>query len=374
MTEDGVGRRTMLRALGAALTVGAAGCSSRPPSDQPGGATAEAGGDGSAVDGATPGDGPASVYTRAYRAVVDSVALVQAGESQGSGFVYDDGYVVTNAHVVGDAEEAELRFRGGDWRPGNVVGADAYADLAVIAVEDVPPPATPLPLQSVDPVVGQEVVVVGNPFGLDGTVTTGIISGTNRAIPSPTGFRIPDAVQTDAAVNPGNSGGPIVSLDGEVVAVINSGGGENVAFGISAALTRRVASALIATGEFEHTFVGVTLEPVTPAVAEANGIGDPRGIIVVDTFEDSPARGVLHPSDESTSTSSSTEGDGAASIPVGGDVLLAIDGVELTTTEDLGSYLALETRPGQTVEFRVLRDGSELTVPLELGERPPVDL
>jgi len=377
MADEGVGRRTILRALGTGLGLGAAGCSARPPGTRSGDAaatgeaataTAESTGQGTAGTrrtGDAAADDRGSVYTRAYRAVIDSVTLVRTDDGQGSGFVYDPAHVVTNAHVVGEADAVDLRFRGGAWRRGRVRGVDVYSDLAVVAVEDVPAAATPLALQTGAPVVGQEVVVVGNPFGLDGTVTTGIVSGTNRSIPSPTGFSIPDAVQTDAAVNPGNSGGPIVSLDGEVVAVINSGGGENVAFGISAALTRRVVASLIDRGEFDHSFVGVTLEPVTPAVAAANGIDPPRGILVVEVLDGGPAEGVLRPSDETATV------DGER-VPVGGDVLLGIEFADIDTVEDLGSYLALHAQPGDVVDLGILRDGRERTVTMQLGERPEV--
>ena len=386
-------RRQLLATAGTALAGATAGCSTSifggagsegPGSADPGGADPVEGtlADPTESPVPTPAEGGTAV-TEVYRETVGSVVLIRAstpqGRGQGSGFVFRSrNYLLTNQHVVEGATELEVRYSRGDWRTGEIVGTDYYSDLAVVEVGDPPEYATPLPLVETEPPIGTRIVAIGNPFGLEKTVSEGVISGTNRSMDvnyqRPGGFSIPDAVQTDAALNPGNSGGPLLTLGGKVVGVVRAGRGDNIGFGISAALTRRVASELIATGEFEHTFVGVTLEPVTPAVAEANGIGVPRGIIVVDTFEDSPASGVLHPSDESTSTSSSTEGDGAASIPVGGDVLLAIDGVELTTTEDLGSYLALETGPGQTVEFRVLRDGSELTVPLELGERPPVDL
>ncbi|MFC7044204.1 S1C family serine protease [Halobacteriaceae archaeon GCM10025711] len=222
-----------------------------------------------------------------------SVVLVTTGAGQGTGFVFDDGHVVTNAHVVGTAGTAQMRFREGEWRTGEVVGTDAYSDLAAISLPDRPAYAAPLPFIDGDPVVGQEVVVLGNPFGLDGTATTGIVSGVNRSIPSPAGFSIPDAVQTDAAVNPGNSGGPIVSLDDEVIAVINSGGGDNVAFGISAALTRRVVPELVASGEYEHAYMGVSLRDVTPAVATANDLDRPRGVIVEGVVPGGPADGVL---------------------------------------------------------------------------------
>jgi S1-C subfamily serine protease len=245
-----------------------------------------------------------------------------------------------------------------------VVGSDPYSDLATIRVSNRPAYASPLPLIEGEPVVGQEVVVIGNPFGLSGTATAGIVSGINRSIPGPTGYSIPDAIQTDAALNPGNSGGPMVSLDGEVIAVVNSGGGENVGFGISAPLVRRVVPALIEDGEYEHSYMGVTLRTVTPAIAAANDLDEARGVIVVDVFDGGPSDGVLRPSDETAFV------DGEA-VPVGGDVILAMAETDLSTVEDLSSFLALRTSPGEEIDLTVSRDGQRRTVELELGRRPP---
>jgi S1-C subfamily serine protease len=357
-------RRRFLQLSASAAAAGLAGCST--------GYTGTVGDSGVSMtdtSDSTPTDGtadpaPESVFTRVYRQVIDSVVRVETVASVGTAFVFDERHLVTNAHVVGSADAVDVRFTDGEWREGSVVGTDVYSDLAAVAVDDRPAAATPLPLQSADPVVGQEVVVIGTPFGLSGTLTTGVVSGVNRSIPSPAGFRIPDAVQTDAAVNPGNSGGPIVSLEGEVVAVINSGGGDNVAFGISAPLARRVVPALVADGEYDHSYVGVGLRPVTPEVAEANNLAKPQGLLVTEVFEGTPADGILRGSDETTIV------DGR-DLPVGGDVLLAIDGVPIRTSEDLGSYLALQTSPGQTVTLTVRRDDTERRIELELGERPP---
>ncbi|WP_081597653.1 S1C family serine protease [Natrinema pellirubrum] len=213
------------------------------------------------------------------------------------------------------------------------------------------------------PAVGREVVAIGNPFDLEGTLTTGIVSGVDRSIPAPTGYSIPDAIQTDAAVNPGNSGGPLLTLEGAVAAVINSGGGDNVGFGISAALTERVVPELVEDGAYDHSFLGASFTDVTPAVASANDLADRGGLLVVDIVGGGPAAGVLEPSP-------GTEYTGRRRVPVGGDVLLAVDGTALATKEDLERYLALETRPGDTVELTVRRDGTERSVSLELGTRP----
>ncbi|MFB6117330.1 S1C family serine protease [Halosegnis sp.] len=354
MTDRTLDRRTALKLGGTTLAAALAGCNARRTGTATGTdstATADSGGD------------TTSSYADVHQATADSVVLVDPPRGQGTGFVYDDGHIVTNAHVVGEADEADIRFSSGAWTSGPVVGRDVHSDLAVVAVESMPEEATPLPFADRPAVVGEEVVVIGNPFGLGGTVTAGIVSGVDRSIPSPAGFPIPDAIQTDAAVNPGNSGGPMMRLDGTVLAVINSGGGDNIAFGISAALTTRVVPELIETGEYDHSFIGAAFTPVTPEIATANDLETARGLAVTAVLDDGPAAGVLQASEDTTIV----EG---RQVPVGGDILLAIDDRTLLTTEGLGSYLALETRPGETVDLTVLRAGDEQTITLELGVQP----
>lgn len=348
-------RRDVLRAGGVALAAAVAGCSEAPTQETTTGSATP-------TETTATQSGAASPYTEVYREAIDSVVLVQAPSGQGTGWVFDDEVVVTNAHVVGAASDVDVRFNDGEWRAGEVLGVDPHSDLAAIRVTDRPDAAEPLPLLQGDPVVGQEVVAIGNPFALSGSLTTGVVSGTNRLIPAPTGFRIPDAVQTDAAVNPGNSGGPLMSLDGEVVAVINSGGGENIAFGISAALTSRVVPSLVETGDYEHAYVGLVFREVTPAVADANGLDEPRGLIVVSVDPSGPSAGVLEGSDGS-------EFVNGQEIPVGGDVLLSVSGRQLQTTEDLISLLSLHARPGDTVDVEYLRDGERRTGELTLAVR-----
>ncbi|RKD97556.1 S1C family serine protease [Halopiger aswanensis] len=302
-------------------------------------------------------------YASVYESAVDSVTQMETSSGQGTGFVYDESHLVTNAHVVGDATELDVRFRNGEWRSGTVVGTDVYSDLAAVRVDERPEYATPLPFIDGDPVVGEEVLVIGNPYGLDGTLTTGVVSGVNRSLPSSLGYDIPDAVQTDAAANPGNSGGPIVSLDGKVIAVINSGGGDNIAFGISAALAQRVVPSLIENGEYDHAYMGVSLATVTPAIAEPNDLENPRGVIVERVRSGGPSDGVLQPSTGTAVV------DGTR-VPTGGDIIVALDGTEIASLEELSSYLALETSPDETISVTVIRDGQEQSVELTLGTRP----
>ncbi|MFB6082154.1 MAG: S1C family serine protease [Halanaeroarchaeum sp.] len=325
-----------------------------PPGTDPGVATAE------------PGSGGAPSYAVVYRQTIDSVVKItvttDAGLSQGSGWVYDDGHVVTNHHVVAGSDTATVQFADGSYRTARVVGTDVYTDLAVLAVPDMPADADPLPVAQGEPVTGQPVVALGSPFGLEGTMTHGIVSGVNRSMRVQGGFAIPDTVQTDAPINPGNSGGPLLSTSGSVVGVNRAKEGDNVGFAISAAVVQRVVPDLVQDGGYDHSFVGVRTVPVTPELADVNDLDRATGLMVVGTVADGPAAGVLRPANTTTV-------DGVQ-YPVDGDVLVAIDGHPIRSSQSFSSYLLLHTRPGDTVTFTVLRDGERRTVQLELGERP----
>ncbi|MFD1512613.1 S1C family serine protease [Halomarina rubra] len=321
-----------------------------------------------AAQEATPA-GEGSVYTQVYQQVEPSVAQIRVqtaqGTGQGSGFVVDTGggTVVTNHHVVADAERVTLRFRDGEQLSAEVLGSDVYSDLAALRVDSLPEDAVPLAWLGRSPAIGREVVAIGNPYGLTGSVSAGIVSGVDRLIPSPGGVPIPNGIQTDAAVNPGNSGGPLVTLDGDVVGVVSSGGGDNIAFAVSALLAQQVIPELVETGAYQHAYLGVSLAPVTPLVARANDLDEARGLIVQQVVSGGPADGVLQGSSARTV-------DGSR-VPVGGDVMVGFDGVEVNSIEGFASRLALETDPGDSVPVTVLRDGSRRTVDVTLGERPP---
>jgi S1-C subfamily serine protease len=296
-----------------------------------------------------------------YQETIDSVVTIRVsgvGGGQGSGWVYDDRHVVTNQHVVGDAPEAVVEFTNEQWTDGTVVGTDAYSDLAVLRVSSMPDRARALPLAAGDPPIGTPVVALGTPFGRESSVSAGIVSGVDRTLPARNNFSIPDAIQTDAPVNPGKSGGPLVDLDGTVVAVINSGQ-RTLAFGISAALTRRVVPELITSGEYRHALMGVQLRTVVPPIAEANDLDRSSGVLVVEVRPDGPSAGVLRGSES------------ADGVPAGGDVIVAMDGQRIPLLGALSSFLALNTRPGDTIPVTVIRDGERTTVDLTLGVRPP---
>ena len=307
-------------------------------------------------------------YQSLYDETIDSVVLVATASGQGSGFVYrvgDDGtgYVVTNQHVVNRSSRVRVRFHGGETRRGTVVGTDVYSDLAAIRVPNVPDDAAALPVADGAPEPGQPVAALGSPYGLQGTITSGIVSGVNRSMPTEQGFTIPDSVQTDAPINPGNSGGPLVSCDGTVLGVNRAGGGDNIGFAISPTLIQRVVPALIENGSYRHPYLGVATASLTPALARANDLNVTEGVYVGRVVQGSPAAGVLQGAQGVRTV------DGQR-VPVGGDVIVSIEGRQIGSPEELGSYLATETRPGETVELTIVRDGERRTVELTIGTRP----
>lgn len=375
--EPGLSRRRVLAGTGIALSAAIAGCSLGAPQTQEEPPELS---ENFPEEFDRPGENPDepapdSELSQLYRDVVDSVAAVRieqsASTSGGTAWVYDDPteeYLVTNEHVVRDTAEPFLWFDDAGWREGRVVGMDLHSDLAVIEVLDgMPEEATGLPLVD-DPVpVGTEVAAVGNPFDLTGSFTTGVVSGRNRNIDIiGRDFSIADGVQTDAALNPGNSGGPLVTHGREVAGVVSAGQGENVGFAISARMTRRVVPALIEDGEFRHSRVGVLITDVTPELIEGNELPITWGVYVDQTQEGLPADGVLEGSTHETTVRGRT-------VPVGGDVIvrMAHGGVDwpIPTTERLSAFLALHTDPGDTIEVEVIRDGEYRTVDLTLVSR-----
>ncbi|MBX0323690.1 trypsin-like peptidase domain-containing protein [Halomicroarcula sp. F13] len=306
-----------------------------------------------------------ALYEQTIPSVV-SVYVTDRGDDRrrggaGSGFVYDDEHVVTNQHVVGDSDYVELRFHDGEWRTGAVVGDDPYTDLAVVHVTDLPDDAVPLPVADANPDPGERVAAIGNPMGLDGTITVGYVSGTNRSNPTGTGFTIPETIQTDAAVNPGNSGGPLLTLDGTVVGVNRAKGGDNIGFAIAPTIVRRVVPVLVADGRFRPAYLNVRTIDVSPTVAEANRLEETTGVLVVDVGGDSGT--TLRGCDRVVQVR-------GREVPTGGDVVVGVDGRTVRSTEELTSYLLTEADPGDTVEVTVRRDGVEFTDSVTLGERP----
>jgi S1-C subfamily serine protease len=307
----------------------------------------------------------------------------QAGGSLGSGFVFDnEGHVVTNQHVVEGASEIEVVFASGFKAHGTVIGSDADADIAVIQVENAPADQIhPLALGDSNTLnVGEQVVAIGNPFGLSGTMTLGIVSGLGRtqiAHESPEGgfFSTADIIQTDAAINPGNSGGPLFNLQGEVVGVnqsirtnaidqttgnaVNSG----VGFSISINLVKRIVPYLIRDGKYEYPYLGISSNSdLTLAEIEALGLNTYTGAYVASVTPGGPA--------DQAGIRGGTTDTSIPSVKAGGDVITAIDGHPVDTFDELLSYLTTNKSPGETVVLTVLRDGQSMDITVTLGTRP----
>ncbi|RPI25977.1 MAG: PDZ domain-containing protein [Chloroflexota bacterium] len=304
------------------------------------------------------------------------VSVSQGGQQdfgEGSGFVYDqNGYIVTNNHVVNGATSVVVSFYNGTEAQARVVGADPNGDLAIIQVDGLPEGVHPLPIGDSDQVlVGEEVVAIGNPFSLGSSMTAGIVSAVGRTIPSGfTEFSIPKAIQTDAAINPGNSGGPLVNMAGEVIGVnaqIQTTQGANgnigIGFAIPSNLLKLVAPALIERGSYQWPWVGVSGIQASAEIAEANGAGGVRGAYIDEVVPGSPAeRAGLQGS------SGETQIDGII-VPSGGDIVTAIDGQPIDDFDDLLSVVAFR-QPGDQITLTVLRSGEEMQVQVTLEPRP----
>ena len=309
-------------------------------------------------------------FVALYEAVRDSVLELRVvvpdspfGEGGGAGFFIDEETVLTNAHVVRDRDIVDVRYADDSWTEGTVLATDIHSDLAVIEVAEGYQAATPLTLAEGFPQVGEEAMAIGSPLGFSASATTGIISGVNRSLPTATNFSIPAAIQTDAGVNPGNSGGPLVDLDGTVLGIIFAGAGRNIGFAISAPMANRVIPDLRAGESFDHSYLGAQLTDVSPRLAGANDLPEARGVYVDATVPDSPAAGILNGSTDQTVVDDQQ-------VPIGGDVILAMDDEPIPHLDALSGYLALETDPGDIIELTIYRDDTEQTVDLELGVRP----
>jgi S1-C subfamily serine protease len=314
------------------------------------------------------GDGVQAVVARSSPAVVKVTSGEEgAGGRLGSGFLVDRrGRILTNAHVLGDEDRATVTFDDGTESPAEVLGVDESTDLAVLRAEDVPTGVRPLPLgRSTGLVVGDPVLAIGNPFGLERTATTGIVSALKRIINAPNDFEIQNVIQTDAAINQGNSGGPLLDGRGRVVGINSqiaseSGGNDGVGFAVPIDTIRPIANAIIATGEARHAWLGITGRQVTPQIADALGEPDVRGVAVVSVDERGPAsdarlRPATSPAD--------------ADVPRGGDIIVAVDGREVSDMADVS--LAVSSRAvGDPLDLTVLRDGDRIDLRVSLADRP----
>ena len=286
----------------------------------------------------------AAIYKRSRKAVVE-ITVSGSQQSQGSGFVYDTaGHVITNQHVVDGAQSVQVTFADGTSYDATVVGSDPSTDLAVLDVDAPVSALAPLALADSSQLeVGDGVVAIGSPFGLEQTVTTGIVSALHRQITAPNDFAIADAIQTDAAINHGNSGGPLLDLDGKVVGVTSqieseSGGNDGVGFAISSNTVEKIAHALIADGSVDHAYLGVATGSSTSPVG--------AGITTVRTGTPAADAGLA-----------------------AGDVVTAVNGTKVRSSDDLRALIDAR-KPGEQVTLTVSRNGATKTLRVVLGTRP----
>jgi S1-C subfamily serine protease len=319
--------------------------------------------------------GPAVVNITSRAIAYDFFMQPVPQEGTGSGFLYDaEGHVVTNYHVVADAESVSVALTTGEVYPAAVVGTDPSNDLAVLRIEAENLP-NPIPLGDSDQLrVGQFVVAIGSPFRQEGTLTVGVISALGRVIESPDGRFIGEAIQTDAAINPGNSGGPLLDLQGRVIGVNSqiispSQASAGIGFAVSADTVRRVIPQLIAQGRYPHPWLGVSSLPFDVEGARLlreAGMEVPveQGLLVIEVVPgSSAAQAGIRGSDRAVRI-------GNARVPLGGDIITAINGKPVADLQELTVYLETETQVGDKVEVTLIRDGQEMTVTVTLAERP----
>ncbi len=297
--------------------------------------------------------------------------------SSGSGFVWDlEGHIVTNNHVVEGADEVQVTFSDGTVAIAEVMGTDADSDLAVLRIDPLGYNLVPVRLGHLEDVsVGMRVAAIGNPFGLEGTLTSGIVSAIGRSIPARENFSIPDSIQTDTAINPGNSGGPLLNEQGEVIGInaqIRSEARSNsgVGFAIPINIVERVVPAIIANGEYQHSYMGVSGGTLSPICAGDLGVPhELRGAIINEVLEDSPAaQAGLRGGNED----SKTRYPSICPTLRGGDIILAIDDEPVTKFDDVLGYLQRSTSPGDSVTLTLWRDGETVAIDLTLGARPQI--
>ncbi|MDH3766672.1 MAG: trypsin-like peptidase domain-containing protein [Nitrosopumilus sp.] len=289
----------------------------------------------------------------------------------GSGFVFDKkGHIITNAHVVKDAVKVVVTFLDGRSYNAEIIGTDEFTDLAIIKVNADLVLLHPLSIgDSSNLKVGEQIAAIGNPFGLSGSMTSGIISQLGRLLPSGAGYSIPDVIQTDAAINPGNSGGPLLNMRGEIVGIntaIQSATGEftGVGFSIPSQTVAKIVPTLIEKGEYKHPWIGISGRDIDPDMANVLNLKDAIGFLIITVVDDSPASNAgLIGSDKTIEV----EG---VNYPIGGDVILSVDGIEVRKIDDILIHLQRAKTVGSEMTLEILRDGRTINVTIVLQERP----
>jgi len=293
-------------------------------------------------------------------------------EGTGSGFVIDkEGHVVTNNHVVENAQKVTVTLSDETSVEAEVIGTDPATDLAVLKIDVPPEKLYPVELgTSANLRVGQRAIAIGNPFGLDRTLTTGVISSLGRPLQTEDqSKKLYDVIQTDAAINPGNSGGPLLDSQGKVIGVNTaiyspSGGSVGIGFAIPVDTVRRVVMSIIEKGYYPHPWLGISGLSITPELAQYLKLTVERGVLVIEATPGQPA------AQAGVRGGQRRVQVGNYVILVGGDILIAIDGSKIREMEDMIKYLETKTQVGQLVDLTIVRDGKERTIQVKLGEQP----
>ena len=294
------------------------------------------------------------------------------GNSVGSGFVFDlFGNIITNAHVIDNADNITVTFLDGSQYNASIVGMDKFTDIAVINVEEKPDYLHPLEIGDSSALkVGEPVAAIGNPFGLSGSMTSGIVSQIGRLLPShDTGFSIPNVIQTDAAINPGNSGGPLLNMNGKVMGIntaIQSGTGQSagIGFAVPSNTISKVVPVLITEGKYSHPWIGISGQDINPDLAKIRNLNHSKGFLIVTVIPDSPAemaglKGV-----------SEIEKIDNKEYPKDGDIIISVDGKEVRKISDILIHLQEEKSVGDEMILGIIRNGEQMDIILTLIVRP----
>lgn len=289
----------------------------------------------------------------------------------GSGFVFDKmGHIITNAHVIEGSTKTVVTFLDGRSYNAEIIGMDEYTDIGVIKVNADLKLLNPLSLgDSSNLNVGEPIAAIGNPFGLSGSMSSGIVSQMGRLLPSGSGYSIPDVIQTDAAINPGNSGGPLLNMRGNIVGIntaIQSTTGEftGVGFAVPSQTVAKIVPTLISDGEYKHPWIGISGRDIDPDTANVLGLKDALGFLIITVVENSPA------SDAGLVGSDKMIKVDGMEYPVGGDIIMAVDGMDVRKIDDILIHLQRVKTVGDEMNLEILRDGRTTNVTIILQERP----
>ena len=305
------------------------------------------------------------------KVTVNRTDQVNGTNGVGSGFVFDKkGHIITNSHVVKDAKKVVVTFLDGRSYNAEVIGFDKFTDIGVIKVNADLSLLKPLAIgDSANLKVGEPIAAIGNPFGLSGSMTSGIISQLGRLLPLGAGYSIPDVIQTDAAINPGNSGGPLLNMRGEIVGIntaIQSATGEftGVGFAVPSQTIAKIVPTLIENGEYHHPWIGISGRDIDPDLAKVLNLNDAVGFLVITVVENSPAsKAGIHGSNDTI------EMDGVK-YTVGGDIILSVDGKQVRKIDDILIHLQRAKSIGDEMNLEILRDGRTTNITITLEERP----